>query len=217
MSSVDSTRLTWKYLAEQWGVNVKHGGYRENGTWYHLLRTFPAAYFDRDGYLWFENEDEYRSCPDALLAKDAKKNWANFPNGISSVSGYVRRNSPADPNDGRDDELLAAFEGSMHMCYVQHRSRERRIREAKVRAALASGGGRLRCEVPGCGFDFEETYGEIGRHFAHVHHVEALGAYRSARQTTLDELAIVCANCHAMIHVGGQCRRLEDLAPHGRR
>jgi predicted HNH restriction endonuclease len=30
-------------------------------------------------------------------------------------------------------------------------------------------------------------------------------------ETGLDDLIVVCANCHAMIHVGGECRSPESL------
>jgi len=33
------------------------------------------------------------------------------------------------------------------------------------------------------------------------------------RQTRLEELAVICANCHRMVHVGGGCRALDDLIP----
>ncbi len=212
-----ASRVTWKQLADRWRVPIKHGGYRRDGTWYHLLTVFPAAYFDRAGYVLFEDEEAYRSCPGALFAKEPGKNWANFPSGISSLAAYVSRASESEEDPGRTDDLLSAFEGSMRLHYVRHRERERRLRTAKIRAALAAGGGRLECEVPRCRFDFEATYGDIGRGFAHVHHVEALGERDEARETTLQELAVVCANCHAMIHAGGQCRTLQAVSPRRRR
>ena len=60
-------------------------------------------------------------------------------------------------------EGLALVEGGLSWSYRQHRGREKRLRKEKIREALARGGGRLRCEVPGCGSDFFEVYGEVGR------------------------------------------------------
>jgi 5-methylcytosine-specific restriction protein A len=56
----------------------------------------------------------------------------------------------------------------------------------------------LRCEV--CGFDFFVTYGVLGRGFAECHHLVPLSALSCRRRTLLSELAIVCSNCHRMIH-----------------
>jgi len=116
------------------------------------------------------------------------------------------------PEDALPDDL-AALEGQPRKVMVLHRQRERRLRQAKIRQAMGSGTGRLRCEVPGCGFDFLETYGDLGKGFAFVHHRKRLASRGKPSQTTLDDLAIVCGNCHAMIHLNGQCRPLTGLIP----
>ncbi|MCC8953134.1 HNH endonuclease [Bradyrhizobium sp. Pear77] len=106
------------------------------------------------------------------------------------------------------------LEGVMKLKYTCHRQRERALRDKKIKAALLEGGGRLRCQVPRCGFDFLEKYGELGKEFAHVHHLEPIASYpEDGRKVEFDELAIVCPNCHAMIHRGGQCRELDALIP----
>jgi predicted HNH restriction endonuclease len=105
------------------------------------------------------------------------------------------------------------MEGAERMALVRHRKREQTLRVAKVVAAKQSGNGRLKCEVPGCGFDFEAVYGELGRDYAQVHHLNPLGDRTTPSQTKLADLAVVCANCHAMIHRGGKCRPLDKLIP----
>lgn len=69
--------------------------------------------------------------------------------------------------------------------------------------------GRLACEV--CEFDFLEVYGERGRGFAECHHVVPLAEVNFYRNTRLDDLAIVCANCHRMLHRGRPVMTLVDL------
>ena len=113
------------------------------------------------------------------------------------------------------DELGApyALEGEERRVFIVHRTRERRLRDAKIAAGLSQNGGRLVCEVPGCGFDFHATYGEMGKGYAHVHHLLPFaGVAQEGRSNGLDDLAIVCANCHAMIHSGGKCRPISELA-----
>jgi hypothetical protein len=136
---------------------------------------------------------------------------------------YLERVAIDPSEDGPDPELVAARlkdgiarrqagdepeaeEGTETRRLVVHRSRESRLREAKLLQARQEGDGRLRCEVPGCGFDFKETYGALGEGYAHVHHVEALAGRKAPSKTRLSELAVVCANCHAMIHRGGENR-----------
>ncbi len=118
------------------------------------------------------------------------------------------------PRLGFADSELGAFEGKRQWHLASHRGRERALREAKLACAKESSpDGRIRCEVPGCGFDFESVYGALGAGFAHVHHLRALGSAESATFTTLEDLAVVCANCHAMIHLGGECRDISTLIP----
>ena len=58
----------------------------------------------------------------------------------------------------------------------------------------------LHCQV--CGFDFEATYGTWGKGFAEVHHVIPLHSYKGDKTVTnpKNDLAVVCSNCHKMIH-----------------
>jgi len=126
--------------------------------------------------------------------------------------------------DSKDSRLLARYareglvdevvriEGLPRSSTVRKRSRSSSLRARKIAAVMnASPDGRLRCEVPGCGFDFEQIYGVIGKGFAHVHHLTPFGGDSSERETKLSDLAVVCANCHAMIHIGGENRTLNGL------
>ena len=115
----------------------------------------------------------------------------------------------ADPGESRK---LAAVEGAQKRQLVVHRHREAALRLTKlIEARRAHPLKRLICAVPGCGFDFEATYGTIGIGYAEVHHLLPLAMVAEERLTTLDDLAVVCSNCHRMIHRGGQCRQLENL------
>lgn len=115
-------------------------------------------------------------------------------------------------NVEKDDPEYTAYEGEQRRLYVLHRRRESSLRRKKIAAARIENAGVLKCEVPGCRFDFKVRYGELGEGFAHVHHKKPLAEMpREGQKVSLKELAVVCANCHAMIHVGGECRPLEDL------
>jgi hypothetical protein len=53
-------KVTGRKLNEEWSVGAKHALYREDGGWYQLLKNFPAALFDANGYIFFETENDYR-------------------------------------------------------------------------------------------------------------------------------------------------------------
>lgn len=105
----------------------------------------------------------------------------------------------------------SALEGGLTIKMVRHRRREGALRAAKIAKFKREHGNRLFCEVPGCGFDFEAGYGELGRDYAQVHHLLPLSDRCAPRLTKLSDLAVVCANCHAMIHRGDECRSLKGL------
>jgi 5-methylcytosine-specific restriction protein A len=134
------------------------------------------------------------------IAEELERIWAEHIGASSLGSVFV------------DDEIKA-FEGEEIIALIRHRKREQKLRTSKLKQALDKNHGRLICEVPRCGFDFEKVYGVLGKEFAHVHHLKPLGNRESPSETSLDDLAIVCANCHAMIHRGGKCRSLNELIP----
>ncbi len=93
---------------------------------------------------------------------------------------------------------------------------ERQLREIGVlkrsSAIVAATKNRspLQCEV--CGFDFEQTYGELGRGYIECHHIEPLNSRGGASAPTrVGDLALLCANCHRMVHRKAQAISIEDL------
>jgi hypothetical protein len=150
---------------------------------------------------------------------------ANTHPRLLSFFSRIRPELPTLAQDGSDGRSrrqetdqtywdISAVEGELRKGLVAQRHREASLRNAKIRQALKENRGRLVCEVPGCAFDFYQRYGEIGSGYAHVHHLKPLSrAGKKGAKTRLDSLAIVCANCHAMIHVGGQCREMGALIP----
>jgi 5-methylcytosine-specific restriction protein A len=80
------------------------------------------------------------------------------------------------------------------------RERDLNIVKEKRRQVIAETGS-LRCTV--CSFDFFATYGELGRDFCEVHHLLPMSLRHEETQTLLQDLAIVCSNCHRMLHRKG--------------
>jgi 5-methylcytosine-specific restriction protein A len=53
-----------------------------------------------------------------------------------------------------------------------------------------------------CGFNFEKTYGDWGKEWAEVHHIEPISNHKTEKKQTnpQKDLIVLCANCHRMIH-----------------
>lgn len=63
-----------------------------------------------------------------------------------------------------------------------------------------------------CGFNFGAVYGPIAEGFIHVHHLKPLCDIGEEYDVDpIVDLRPVCANCHAVIHLGGSCRTIEDV------
>lgn len=57
----------------------------------------------------------------------------------------------------------------------------------------------FKCSV--CLFNFEEFYGEVGKDFIHVHHLNPISKFNSIYEIDpVKDLRPVCPNCHAMLH-----------------
>ena len=57
------------------------------------------------------------------------------------------------------------------------------------------------CSCAVCEFDFEDTYGPLGKSFIHVHHIVPLSSVKQEyKLDPIKDLVPVCPNCHAMIH-----------------
>jgi hypothetical protein len=80
-----------------------------------------------------------------------------------------------------------------------HLTRERCPELVRLfKSAVLSRDGRLRCEV--CAFDFAETYGAHGEGYAEAHHCTPLASLTKSTRFGIEDLALVCANCHRMLH-----------------
>lgn len=143
--------------------------------------------------------------------------WAVVSYNIKTGDCLLERGrAPVMPDEDleQDEPEMEGFEGQLKRRFVQHRRREKGLRELKIREALRKNNGRLVCEVPNCGFDFFQVYGEIGEGYAEVHHKLPLSQLPpEGKGTVLEDLAVVCSNCHSIIHRGGECRAMEKLIP----
>jgi hypothetical protein len=63
-----------------------------------------------------------------------------------------------------------------------------------------------------CGLNFGAVYGSLFEGFIHVHHVKPLSEIGEEYEVDpIADLRPVCPNCHAVIHWGGGCRRIQDV------
>ncbi|MFD0300352.1 HNH endonuclease [Streptomyces sp. NPDC127123] len=159
------------------------------------LKTLNIASFHPD----------YRGKPTngGQLDREVLQDFLERPAEMARAAALLREGlrsgtlQPVLPEDGdTDDDEVSAPEG--RVLYRRHRTRERnkRLRAKKIAAVLQKG-RTLACEV--CDFDFSAVYGDRGQGYIECHHVVPL--HEAGEGTTkLADLALICSNCHRMIH-----------------
>lgn len=94
--------------------------------------------------------------------------------------------------------------------FRQHSARERDPAiTRKAKAIQLQKTGKLECEV--CRFDFSKRFGALGAGFIEAHHKVPVSKLDGKAKTQLTDLALVCSNCHRMLHRGSPLLSIEDL------
>lgn len=131
--------------------------------------------------------------------------YAHRPEELRRLTDVLRGAREAVPPFVDVDEGFA--EGRIVERLHKSRERSRTLVRAKLADVLTKT-GRLACEA--CGFDFEATYGAAARGMAECHHRVPLSAIGPSN-TTLADLAVVCANCHRYLHRVRPMPTVEEL------
>lgn len=113
--------------------------------------------------------------------------------------------APAEPNPEEIAQPALYCEGAVRRIAVNAYERNPAARKLCVAHFGAS------CAV--CGFNFGDTYGEVGRGFIHVHHLTPLASVKEGYQVDpVADLRPVCPNCHAMLHMRTPPFAIDELA-----
>ena len=142
------------------------------------------------------------------LARSVWEKYADSPDVVALLVDAIRDISAATAGcvlPIEEDEIGVA-EG--RLVYREHRRRERdpRLRARKLRQLLGAG-LPLACEV--CGLEPARAYGSGMERILECHHLDPL--QRGERTTRLDDVALVCANCHRALHTSGLLSSLEEI------
>ncbi|MBV9790282.1 MAG: HNH endonuclease [Chloroflexi bacterium] len=136
--------------------------------------------------------------------KQDREVWDEFANNIYKLyqtadsirksAAQITESSTDYSFDSEDEEFP---EGKLLTQIHKRKERNRKAVEQKKQKVLEET-GKLVCEV--CEFDFAERYGPLGYGYAECHHTIPVFQLTEEHRTRLADLAIVCANCHRMIH-----------------
>lgn len=97
------------------------------------------------------------------------------------------------PEELDEDDVVKISEGAKKRITINAYERSSKARQKCIDKY------GITCSV--CNFNFEKTYGEIGKDFIHVHHLTEISTIAENYQIDpIEDLRPVCPNCHAMLH-----------------
>jgi 5-methylcytosine-specific restriction enzyme A len=192
-----------------------------------ILRAIPIE-MEKSADPSFRGPDSVRSKTQNFLGLDPnttkvgrtnssrmdRKVWEEFsgsPTRLRTVAEAIGANvSSLSPTEAvvDDEEIVEAPEGTILTRIHKKRERSRKLREAKKKRVLSET-GRLACEA--CDLDFGERYGDWGEGFIECHHLIPVSSLRPGERTKVDDLALLCSNCHRMVHLRRPWLTLEKL------
>lgn len=106
------------------------------------------------------------------------------------------------------EQLEEAEEGRLLTRKHVTRERNRQLVKSKLKQVMKKL-GRLACEA--CDFEFADRYGRRGEGFIECHHTKPVATLAAGDKTHINDLALVCANCHRMIHRNRPWLSIEQL------
>ncbi len=187
-----------RLLRTQWNYAQYLDELRGPGSVHHKLEDLRTANpkhpgaTKRGGALTLRVAEAFAADPDKMHA---------MANELRSTGRLGRSDSDAvddveeaEPTSTAD--FVTAAEGKVVRRLVSVRERNPKLRADKIAQSRATR-GTIACEV--CSFDFEKTYGKLGEGYVHAHHLVPLH-FSGEVESTVDDLVLVCANCHYMIH-----------------
>jgi len=181
------------YVITQLGYEIIESVLNEQWPdWQNNSSTIPQAkeYRDYNSYFF---DGVGQSCSPELIKTDANKVYENY---IQIADDVLDEDEVESLKELEKREFQ---EGRRKL--VQHERLEKTRSPALVNEAkrlFRINYGRLFCEA--CNFDFEEKYGLRGKDYIEAHHKMPISTLEGPVNNTVNELAMVCSNCHRMLH-----------------
>ena len=164
----------------------RNGVYMKLMNFCHLDPTHKGKGLDHGNKLDLEVWDIYSDNREELQrVSDAIKSFVTFGQIVLPLEDITNEDG-----EGQEGKILTGIH--------RYRERDKSLANRKKRQAVTTH-GFLACEA--CEFDFGTFYGEVGQGYMECHHTKPLSEMPVEGETTkLSDLALLCSNCHRMIH-----------------
>jgi len=183
-------------------VSVKGGNFRTPASVVMKLMNFRSI------------DPHYSGVGLTASSRADRELWKDFAEDrerLGKVARIIWKSDQLEQNENLMDdlEITEAEEGRILTRLHILKERNRKIVERRKKITLKQK-GFLACEV--CGFDFKNIYGKRGIGFIECHHKKPLHTLEIGSKTRLEDLALLCSNCHRMIHARRPWLSLEELS-----
>lgn len=128
--------------------------------------------------------------PDEVVVDDLKKILSFYDN-LLVESNLINEGIDFSGFSGKVEEGKKILK--IHFLRERNQNIIKKSKEMRKKVA-----GEIRCDI--CNISFEEFYGDRGRDFIEGHHKNPISQIEEVGVTDIEDIALVCANCHRMIH-----------------
>ncbi len=124
-----------------------------------------------------------------------------IPKYVLDDDGTLYLENSGETRTGKVKSFLAHqetfLEGAIEI--YQEKKRQKRNAELRTKAIELY---KLDCYV--CGCNFEDKYGDYGAGYIEIHHLKPLADSKGERESTVNDVRVVCSNCHSVLHHQGK-------------
>ncbi|GAB3533154.1 hypothetical protein GCM10027443_18160 [Pontibacter brevis] len=168
-----------------------------NPKYNDILPVDALEFIDPNGVqLWFPQQSGISI--KSAIRDELETVWFNF----FTENLYVKTSFIS--NDFQGQTVESYFEGK-----AKEVTQTRYERNPKARKVCLYHHG-YSCVV--CGFNFENEFGEIGKNFIHVHHLNPVSEIgQEYLLNPIEDLRPVCPNCHSMLHMKRPPFSIEEI------
>lgn len=199
---------TYEGMAPFYRIDLKDFRWLEE----HLdLNEFSEIYADE--ILYEKNTDEPKYYPFQRYGNDTRIATGTYlarctENLYELLQEALEIEVSTDEPEERESGHKEFAESRRKMRETSYFSRNSRL----VEAAKKHYG--YQCQA--CGFDFEAAYGELGSEYIECHHLVPLSEREDLEPggsvtTSIDEVTVLCSNCHRMVHRERPALPVEEL------
>lgn len=168
----------------------------------HLMPEFKGIYLEPKSEIYSDLLKQLATNPVAKALDDASgqryqramKLFRSFLQSKHFPKANLKVEKPAAHSSESVKTLpnTRYVEGAVTQQTIDKRERNSQARDAAIKR------DKCRCRV--CEFDFEKTYGPVGKEYIEVHHIDPISNHEDEHEIEVDKLVCLCANCHAMAH-----------------